>query len=905
MKKYCTLLLTSFLIWVGLNAHAQLYTFAKDGFGVNKLATLNPASGIPSVIPFSSLGASFFNIVDYPIISDGNNRMYYFDLNASLTKFFRAADLSTGTITSSFAIPNGQELIKMAYDCQRDSIYAIRINNATGLHELVRFSEQNPTLVPITSIPNHQYSASDQAVIDPINGTYHYFSWAGSVRFIHTVELATATHSQQAITLNNMTFTGSSGSITQLNYNCLNQNFYAIYRESFGNNRLVTVDPITGNCATLPGNWANLFTIVTTKATINPFTNELYQMMINGNGTYFLFTIDLATGGPVANSVLQTSNNITDFQYTTHNNPCSESIDSTTISNTCIGDTTTFETPNSSGFLTWDFGDLTSPTNTDTGSSVSHVFSDTGTYNVRLIAKGCLSSDTAFYTVTVNPLPDLQNTSDTLLCQGDTLFLFPADTFSTYSWSGLPPTDSFAISAPGEYNVLATRQNCIQVDTFSVNFISPPFVDLGTDTLICSDSSFTLSAENPGGSYTWNTSDTTQTITDSTAGIYTVTVSNGVCIEIDSFEVNYSPLLAILPDTFLACLNTPITLSPFQGAQAYLWNSGDTTSTLSTVNSGAFTVSLTYQGCTLTDSSWVSRPERPYAIPDTIFCENDSLILTLPSIYQAPLWNGTVSSYQFAVTSVGTNTLNYSSSGCDYADTFMVSTVPAPNWLDETRVLCDSDSLLLFPAIQPDSGSWVLTNTDTLNIATPGSYIYTGYAQGCSFNDTTVVLPFTLNLQAIDSTWKTCSSDSVTLNPQVGSSFLSWGDGDSSQVKHVSVPGSYTYSYGGCGQLYNSTINLELIETNPEVYVPNAFSPNGDNINDRFEVVYDSKAIANLELQIFNRWGSLVYEGNDEIQWNGLSQSNSNLFPYIMRYKSYCDSNKEIMKKGVIFQKTD
>ena len=50
--------------------------------------------------------------------------------------------------------------------------------------------------------------------------------------------------------------------------------------------------------------------------------------------------------------------------------------------------------------------------------------------------------------------------------------------------------------------------------------------------------------------------------------------------------------------------------------------------------------------------------------------------------------------------------------------------------------------------------------------------------------------------------------------------------------------------------------------------VPNAFSPNGDGINDEFRVVF--KSLKTYNIVIFNRWGRVVYKSNDPSKgWDG------------------------------------
>jgi gliding motility-associated-like protein len=77
------------------------------------------------------------------------------------------------------------------------------------------------------------------------------------------------------------------------------------------------------------------------------------------------------------------------------------------------------------------------------------------------------------------------------------------------------------------------------------------------------------------------------------------------------------------------------------------------------------------------------------------------------------------------------------------------------------------------------------------------------------------------------------------------------------------------------GCINRDTIQIEVIEipcNEPDIIIPNAFSPNNDNLNDVFRV--KGEVIAGIELQIFDRWGNLVFETNDLSEvWTGLEHA--------------------------------
>ncbi len=66
----------------------------------------------------------------------------------------------------------------------------------------------------------------------------------------------------------------------------------------------------------------------------------------------------------------------------------------------------------------------------------------------------------------------------------------------------------------------------------------------------------------------------------------------------------------------------------------------------------------------------------------------------------------------------------------------------------------------------------------------------------------------------------------------------------------------------------SSLSNIAEANPKPTMYIPSAFTPNGDGINDFFGV--KAEGIKQFKLQIFNRWGELVFESNDMYTlWDG------------------------------------
>lgn len=136
----------------------------------------------------------------------------------------------------------------------------------------------------------------------------------------------------------------------------------------------------------------------------------------------------------------------------------------------------------------------------------------------------------------------------------------------------------------------------------------------------------------------------------------------------------------------------------------------------------------------------------------------------------------------------------------------------------------------------------------------------------------------------------------------------SFGDSDTSNVQNpthgYNNQGSFiitliTYvpnSLGCYDTLQSQTIN---VTTNPEIYIPNTFTPNGDGFNDVFKV--RGPAFAIYYFAVYNRWGQMVFETQDPAQgWDGMyngRQADPGVFGYYV--KARCgEGSQEIFKKG-------
>ncbi len=96
-----------------------------------------------------------------------------------------------------------------------------------------------------------------------------------------------------------------------------------------------------------------------------------------------------------------------------------------------------------------------------------------------------------------------------------------------------------------------------------------------------------------------------------------------------------------------------------------------------------------------------------------------------------------------------------------------------------------------------------------------------------------------------------------------------WSTGETGCCSTAQVTGNYILTaQNHCGSAKDS-VNMNFVKCNYCLFIPNAFTPNGDGLNNVFHVT-PTCLIDKYKIKIFNRWGQLVYISyNLYDDWNG------------------------------------
>jgi hypothetical protein len=266
-----------------------------------------------------------------------------------------------------------------------------------------------------------------------------------------------------------------------------------------------------------------------------------------------------------------------------------------------------------------------------------------GSYSVLVTVNGCSGSDAKVITPGVVPVNNLQATTN--LCAGETVTLNAGNTGSTFIWTpGSATTQTINVTTGGNHSVVIKSVNGCKITSTTNVIIRPlPVSALGNDTSICIGDQITLNAGNAGYSFLWNTGATTQTVTASDSGMYTVVVTSPYnCVNTDDIHVAYLPSPYVEGFNFIPLFFEQlgkVRFSPLNpgSVTSYKWDFGDGTPTTTQVNpehiyaaSGDYIVTLTvYNGCSQYTTSLMIHVDLPTGV--VTLSKDDADVMIYPN----------------------------------------------------------------------------------------------------------------------------------------------------------------------------------------------------------------------------------------------------------------------------------
>ncbi len=551
----------------------------------------------------------------------------------------------------------------------------------------------------------------------------------------------------------------------------------------------------------------------------------------------------------------------------------------------CDGYTLNFEnlTP-SANILTyyWDFGDG----NTSTLPAPIHTYADTGVYVLKLVVnRGLTCSDSTTAVVKVFPgfRPDFTMAGQCKNIPIQFTDLTTADFGVPNKWDWnfgdiFSPTNTSTIKNPthiytstGQYTVtfvVETSKGCIDTLTKILDILDQPPLEVSTDTLICILDTLQLNAVGTG-TFNWtpnymisNVNIANPLVSPDVSTTYRVTLTDAFgCVGKDSVRVDVKSFVSLSGgnDTTI-CTTDAVVLQLNSDALHFLWTpaTGLNDPTLKNPTATPI-VQTTYHvvgnigKCIAEDDITITPVPYPPADagPDQTICVGNSAQLNASggSIYSwSPTAFLTAANIPNPVSVKPTDNVRY--------------VVTVRDVLGCPKAV--KDTMILYVAkIKAEAGP----------------------------RDTSVVLGQPLQLGASGSTNYAWTPTTWLNNPSI-SNPISLPQNNIEYVVRVS-------NAAGCFD--TDTILVKVFKVKPDLYVPNAFTPNGDGNNDIFRpIAIGMKSIDNF--QVYNRWGQMLYSGTGNgAGWDGtFGGKGQEAATYVWYAEGVDYLNNKIKRKGTV-----
>lgn len=507
----------------------------------------------------------------------------------------------------------------------------------------------------------------------------------------------------------------------------------------------------------------------------------------------------------------------------------------------------------------------------------------------------------------------------------------------SYDWTGGGSQQDYLNISQGQYFVTVTDANgCITYTDTSLSGPTALTLVYATTDINCFGYLTGSIDLDPGEgvppySFTWSNGQNTEVINSLAAGNYTVTVKDqNNCAIYEAISITQTPqLLTTVSNDTVICIADPILIFVYpsggSGAYSYYWNDtpGSYALTVSPADDATYSVYVKdINGC-VSDTDLIHVSVLPPVVLD-VFASDDSVCFGSPIFINHTITgcNDSCAMYyldtlitDFPLVIYPTNTQNFIFYAKDEIctnfrarDTVKITVLPTPSPMFNPNLDsgCEPLQVYFYELLdEPDATYfWEFndegTTSDSRNpshiFENPGTYdiklkITSQY--GCSGSNTRIGL-ITVHPKPEAGFYYTPDQISI-VQPEVSfintsenaiSALWFFGDGDSitkwEPVHFYKKPGRYDVimvasSDHGC---IDSVKTLLTVKDEYSIYVPTAFSPDGDGLNDEFMIFGSGIDETTFKISISDRWGQLIYESkNRNEKWNGKHMNRGPIVP--------------------------
>jgi hypothetical protein len=467
--------------------------------------------------------------------------------------------------------------------------------------------------------------------------------------------------------------------------------------------------------------------------------------------------------------------------------------------------------------------------------SVSLVFDQPSFANVfpKIDFTKCILGTPVEFTCASVPFTPPTLSGQVQFCQNAAGQLDAGSGYTSYHWSTGQSTRAITPPDNGNFTVTVTNaQGCTGTASVQVALVPPPVVSLGGPYKYCAGNPTALNAGSGFTSYQWSNGQSAATISPQQSGLYTVTVSNGPgCTASASAQVNVIPKPPVdISGQLVFCEGNSSQLSATSGYAGYQWNTGLSSQSITTQQSGNYTVTVAdANGCTNTSTVAVLVNPTPAVHINGItgICEGSPASLDAGPGFAAYHWSDGSTAQVLQASQGGNYSVTVTDDhGCSNHADALVTVHPNPVVNLGPLTYCEGNPAALnagtgFVAYHWSSGQTAATIIPLQS----GTYIVTVTdANGCTGSASAQVNIDPKPLVSISGQLSYCEGAQAPLNATAGYQGYHWSNGADMPAISPQQSGTYTVTVtdiNGCTNTTSVTVN---VFPRPDVHITGLLS---------------------------------------------------------------------------------
>ena len=513
------------------------------------------------------------------------------------------------------------------------------------------------------------------------------------------------------------------------------------------------------------------------------------------------------------------------------------------------------------------------------------------------------------------PAPNLAVATDAItICEGTpTVLTATADPGAALDWDGTGQA-TLAVSAGGVYTVVGTLATCTESLDVTVNVQTSPTVTVapGPDVSLCEGDVIQVTAStDQAANISWSVnglSTSEPTIEVSEVGLVQATAETGGCPgNTVTLDIEVLPLpsaeVSAIPEELCFGATGLVSAFPNAGSTITGWTLPSGTNAPNQAGPGLYIAQLeSADGCTSTASlSLTELPPIDFTLDAPLgACNNEPVALEVSGNHDNAVWSTGDAGNQLLLTAAdgpGPFTVTVSLGNCSASESASLDWWPVPviGPLQDTVVHCVTAPPVewTWPTqAEPPLGWWVWTVNDEVipngpAWETEGDFTVRIFDSMTGCEDTAHVVVDvwpTLDVEAVPLLGLICWGEETEVFAELraleGTNLeeipytLEWSDPSVEGLQPTVPAGTYLLTAENACGADVTTVEVTQEYCGCDMWVPTAFTPDNDGINDGFRVESNCSELDEFQFQVFDRWGELVWETLDPEQpWMGQSEA--------------------------------